>query len=123
MDVIDGMVIGVPREHLENNFKINDENNIDSQDWFWGIFSKLKAHYGDCVVAAVLINLLALAGSMFSMNVYDRIIPNAAIHSLWTLGVGVLIAAVLELGLRMLRAHVLDDAGKKADLTLSVVLF
>lgn len=121
MDVIDGMVIGVPREHLENNFKINDENNIDSQDWFWGIFSKLKAHYGDCVVAAVLINLLALAGSMFSMNVYDRIIPNAAIHSLWTLGVGVLIAAVLELGLRMLRAHVLDDAGKKADLALSAV--
>lgn len=92
------------------------------QDWFWGVFAQLRTHYGDCVVAAVLVNLLALASSMFSMNVYDRVIPNAAMHSLWTLAVGVLLAAVLELGLRMLRAQVLDDAGKRADLALSAVL-
>lgn len=91
-------------------------------DWFWGVFTQLRTHYGDCVVAAVLVNLLALASSMFSMNVYDRIIPNAAMHSLWTLAIGVLLAALLELGLRMLRAQVLDDAGKRADLALSAVL-
>lgn len=92
------------------------------QDWFWGVFAQLRTHYGDCVVAAVLVNLLALASSMFSMNVYDRVIPNAAMHSLWTLAIGVLLAALLELGLRMLRAQVLDDAGKRADLALSAVL-
>lgn len=120
-DIFDGLAIGIPRENSDTQFVNNEDSVVDTQAWFWGVFGKLRAHYGDCVIAAVLINLLALAGSMFSMNVYDRVIPNAATNSLWTLGVGVLIAAVLELGLRMLRAHVLDDAGKKADLALSAV--
>ena len=93
------------------------------EEWFWGVFKKLKSYYGDCIVAAVLINLLSLAASMFSMNVYDRIIPNAAYNSLRTLGIGVLIAALLELGLRSYRAYVLDDAGKKADLILSSAIY
>ncbi len=93
------------------------------EEWFWGVFKKLKAYYGDCIVAAVLINLLSLATSMFSMNVYDRIIPNAAFNSLWTLGIGVFIAALIELGLRSYRAYVLDDAGKKADLILSSAIY
>ena len=90
--------------------------------WFWRVFSLLKAHYGDSVISAILINVLALAGSMFSMNVYDRVIPNAAFNSLWTLAIGVGIASLLELGLRILRAYLMDDAGKRADLALSAVL-
>ena len=92
-------------------------------DWFWPVFQQLRAHYGECVVAALLVNLLGLAGSMFSMNVYDRIIPNAAMHSLWALAIGVFIAAVMEFALRSLRAHLLDDAGKRADLVLSAAIF
>lgn len=99
-----------------------DSGPASAPDWFWGVFARLRAHYGDCVLAAVLVNVLALAGSMFSMNVYDRIIPNAALTSLWTLALGVVLAALLELGLRSLRAHVLDDAGKRADLALSSAL-
>lgn len=96
--------------------------STSQHDWFWDVFSRLRAHYGDCVLAAVLVNVLTLAGSMFSMNVYDRIIPNAAMHSMWTLAIGVILAAVIELGLRSLRAHVLDDAGKRADVALSASL-
>ncbi len=98
-------------------------DSASASNWFWQAFRPLRGHYGDCVLAAVLINLLALVSSMFSMNVYDRIIPTAAMHSLWTLGVGVLLAAVVELGLRSLRAGVLDDAGKRADLVLSSTVF
>lgn len=95
----------------------------DRTHWFWSVFRLLKRHYGDCILAALLINLLALATSMFSMNVYDRIVPNAAIHSLWVLAIGVVVAGVLELALRTLRAYTLDDAGKKADLVLSAKVF
>lgn len=91
--------------------------------WFWSVFERLRPYYGDCVTAAVLINLLTLATSMFSMNVYDRIIPSGALHSLWVLAVGVMVAGVMELGLRTLRAHVLDEAGKRADLVLSAKIF
>jgi ATP-binding cassette subfamily C protein LapB len=91
--------------------------------WFWGVFGMLRRYYGDCVVAAVLINLLALAGSMFAMNVYDRVIPNGAMPTLWVLAIGVLVAGLLELGLRTLRAYVVDEAGKRADLLLSAAIF
>ena len=91
--------------------------------WFWSVFALLKPYYGDCVLAALLINVLALAASMFSMNVYDRIVPNAAMHSLWVLTIGVIFAGLLELGLRTLRAHTVDLAGKKADLILSAKIF
>ena len=101
----------------------DEPSGSDRSDWFWHVFSRLRAHYGDCVVAAVLINLLALAGSMFSMNVYDRVVPNAALNSLWALAIGVSLAGILEFGLRSLRAHVLDEAGKRADLVLSAAIF
>ena len=91
--------------------------------WFWSVFRTLKSYYLDSTLAAVLINLLALATSMFSMNVYDRVIPNAAVHSLWVLALGVTLAGVMEFGLRTLRGYLVDVAGKKADLLLSSRLF
>lgn len=91
--------------------------------WFWGVFRQLRRHYGDCVMAAVLVNLLALAGSMFAMNVYDRIVPNAAFHSLWVLAIGVLVAGLLEVVLRTMRAKIVDEAGKRADLQLSAAIY
>jgi ATP-binding cassette subfamily C protein LapB len=94
-----------------------------AQHWFWQVFKQLRRHYGDCVMAAVLVNLLALAGSMFSMNVYDRIVPNAALHSLWVLAIGVLIAGLLEVFLRTVRARIVDEAGKQADLQLSAAIY
>jgi ATP-binding cassette subfamily C protein LapB len=117
----DGLVISA-QLHARSAV-LTHEHEVAHSAWFWSVFDKLRGHYGDCVVAAVLINLLGLAGSMFSMNVYDRIIPNAAMHSLWALAIGVLLASVLELGLRSLRAHVLDDAGKRADLVISSAIY
>jgi ATP-binding cassette subfamily C protein LapB len=117
----DGLVVYARRS---SSAAVNaDAYSATTNHWFWGVFEKLRAHYGDCAVAAILINVLGLAASMFSMNVYDRIIPNAAMHSLWTLGIGVLLAAIMELGLRSLRAHVLDDAGKRADLVISSAIY
>ena len=118
---LQGLVIAAERVFVAD--EATDALQAQSSDWFWGVFSRLRAYYSDCVVAAILINLLALAGSMFSMNVYDRVIPNAAMHSLWALAIGVMLAALLEFGLRSLRAHVLDEAGKRADLVLSSAIY
>lgn len=118
---LQGLVIYAERVFVAD--EATDTLQANGSEWFWGVFSRLRAYYSDCVVAAVLINLLALAGSMFSMNVYDRVIPNAAMHSLWALAIGVMLAALLEFGLRSLRAHVLDEAGKRADLVLSSAIY
>jgi ATP-binding cassette subfamily C protein LapB len=102
---------------------VHDDQPQHAAHWFWGVFTTLRTYYLDSTAAAVMINLLALATSMFSMNVYDRVIPNAALHSLWVLAIGVSLAGLLELGLRTLRGYLVDVAGKKADLLLSASLF
>lgn len=101
----------------------HEEQPQHAAHWFWSVFTTLRTYYLDSTLAAVMINLLALATSMFSMNVYDRVIPNAALHSLWVLAIGVSLAGLLELALRTLRGYLVDVAGKKADLLLSARLF
>lgn len=115
------VVLAVP--DAEFNSAQQGDTLHQAPHWFWQVFKQLRRHYGDCVMAAVLVNLLALAGSMFSMNVYDRIVPNAAMHSLWVLAIGVLVAGVLEVVLRTMRARIVDEAGKRADLQLSAAIY
>ena len=114
----------------QDSMQPSDTPNAQPQDapplgthWFWSVFRTLRGFYLDSTLAAMLINLLALATSMFSMNVYDRVIPNAALHSLWVLALGVTLAGLLELGLRTMRGYLVDVAGKKADLLLSSRIF
>jgi len=95
------------------------------RNWFWANFWKHKVLYSEVVVAACMINLFGLAGSVFIMNVYDRVVPNgeAALYSLWALATGVLIVYIFDFLLRSLRAHFLDYAGRVADVKISAALF
>jgi len=91
--------------------------------WFWGTLWRYRGHYGNAALAAVMINVLSLAGTFFTMNVYDRVVPTHAYPTLWTLAVGTLVAMCFELIARVLRSHLVDGAGKKADLVLGSRLF
>ncbi len=95
------------------------------RDWFWSNFKKHRVLYGEVVVTAIMINIFGLAGSIFIMNVYDRVVPNgeAALYSLWALAAGVMLVYVFDFLLRTLRAHFLDYAGRKADVKISASLF
>jgi len=64
-------------------------------------------------------NILALATILFSMNVYDRVIPAQSVPTLWVLAGGVLIAAIFEFSLRVARIYLSDIVGKRADLRIS----
>ena len=77
----------------------------------------------DAVLASLLINLIALGTPLFTMNVYDRVVPNQATVTLWVLAVGICLAFVFDLILKMLRGICLDIAGKKSDLIISSTLF
>ena len=57
------------------------------------------------------------------MNVYDRVIPNQAYETLWVLSIGVVLAILFEFAAKMIRGHLTDIAGKKADLIISSALF
>ncbi|WP_425356142.1 type I secretion system permease/ATPase [Pseudomonas alkylphenolica] len=91
--------------------------------WFRDTLKLSRWLYSDALLASLLINLLGLMVPLFVMQTYDRVVPNQAISTLWVLVVGLLIGTLFELILRVVRAHLLDQAGKKTDLILSATLF
>jgi len=93
------------------------------EHWFWSEIAKDRRKFAPVLVATVIVNLLALALPLFSMNVYDRVIPNRAEATLWVLALGVLVAFGLEYALRRARTEVLDQIGRDLDLRLSQKIF
>lgn len=91
--------------------------------WFWSEIWKVRRDFWPVVLAAFVVNMLALALPLFTMNVYDRIIPNKAISTLWVLAAGVFLAFVFDFVLRLARAQVIDEIGRKMDAKLSQKLF
>jgi ATP-binding cassette, subfamily C, bacterial LapB len=91
--------------------------------WFWSEIWKVRGEFQHVMLAALVINLLAFALPLFTMNVYDRIIPNKSVPSLWVLSIGVVLAFILELTLRIARAQLVDEIGRKLDAKLSQKLF
>jgi ATP-binding cassette subfamily C protein LapB len=95
----------------------------DRRHWFWGPVRENWPAWTQVIVAALGINLLALAVPLFVMNVYDRVIPNGAVVTLWTLAIGISIALVLDLALRTLRMSVLESIGRRIDLKVGSRIF
>ena len=91
--------------------------------WLLGTLWRYRRYYASAALGALLINVLGLASVFFTMNVYDRVVPNQAYVTLWSLAVGVGIAMMFEAISRHVRSHLLDVAGKKADLIMGTLLF
>mgnify|MGYP000041193168 CR=1 FL=1 len=111
--------------NLEYHFTERVSKVLDQREghWFWGTIWRSARIYRDVLIASFLINLFVLSNPLFVMNVYDRVVPNSAIETLWVLAIGVFIAYIFDFGLKMLRAYFLEIAGKKADILMSSMLF
>jgi ATP-binding cassette subfamily C protein LapB len=91
--------------------------------WFRDVVVGSWRIYGEVVVASFLINIFALVVPLFTMNVYDRVVPNAAVETLWALTIGVAIVMGFDLLMRTLRGYFIDVAGKRIDTILSANIF
>lgn len=110
-----------PRAKIDE--RAGEETPHSDGHWLLSTLWRYRQYYRSAAIGALLINVLALASIFFTMNVYDRVVPNQAFVTLWSLGIGVTIAMVFEAVARYVRAHLLDMAGKKADLVLGAMLF
>lgn len=70
--------------------------------WFWSTIMRFWPIYSEVFVASILVNLFALASPLFIMNVYDRVVPNHALSTLWVLAIGVATVFVFDFLLRTL---------------------
>jgi len=91
--------------------------------WFWQHVTPYWKTYLHVMIASVVIGLLTVLGALFTMNVYDRVVPNNAFNSLWVLAIGVLVAYAFDFILKMVRGVTTDWAGKQIDLSVSSFLF
>jgi ATP-binding cassette subfamily C protein LapB len=92
---------------------------IRLKHWFWGTLAENTSIYQDVMVAAFLVNIFALAMPMFTMNVYDRVVPNRSIETLWVMAIGVSVIVIGDLILRTMRGYFLDWASARIDVKLS----
>ncbi len=112
--------------YLQPKFRFDARNpevgKVRRRHWFWSVLGENLPLYRDVLVAAFLISLFGLAVPLFTRNVYDRVVPNQAIDTLWVLASGVFIILLGDLMLRTMRSYFLDLASKRVDVKLSAYI-
>lgn len=95
----------------------------DAGHWLWQTLRRYVPYYRGAMLAAMLSNVLMLFTGLFTSVVYDRVIPHQAMTTLWALAIGATMAVAFDLAARQLRSHLIDHAGRKADLALGAKLY
>ncbi|QFT64556.1 ATP-binding cassette domain-containing protein [Roseivivax sp. THAF30] len=90
--------------------------------WFWSEFARFKRPLAEVAVGSFVANMLAVAVALFSLQVYDRVIPHQSEATLWVLAAGAGLALMLEGGLKAARAQLLDGAGRQIELGVQSTL-
>ncbi|MEY8876462.1 MAG: type I secretion system permease/ATPase [Leptothrix sp. (in: b-proteobacteria)] len=116
-----GVVLFV-RPHFRFDERTPEVRVTRQGHWFWGAINSQRGVYKDVLWAAFLINLFALAFPIFTMNVYDRVVPNHAIETLWVMASGLFLVLVADLYMRKLRSRFVDEASARIDVQLSAAL-
>lgn len=107
------------RPHFRFDQRTPEVVTVTQRHWFWGAILDQLPVYRDILGAAALVNVFALAMPIFTMNVYDRVVPNNAVETLWMLAGGLLLVLVIDYVIRLLRGHFVDLASARIDLKLS----
>ena len=113
--------------YIRPEFRFDNRSEVAAIEtpgsWFWGSLLQNWWIYGHAILATVIVNILAIASPIFIMTVYDRVVPNNAVETLWVLAFGIMGVAAFDFCLRTLRAYLVDVAGKRIDVHLGSRLF
>ena len=93
-----------------------------SEDWFWSAFRPYYKQFGEVALGSLVGNILAVAVALFSLQVYDRVIPHQSQATLWVLAVGALMAIGFEALLKLARARLVDGAGRHIEVAVQKLL-
>ena len=90
--------------------------------WFWGQFPRFTRHFGEVALGSFVANLLAVSVALFSLQVYDRVIPHQSEATLWVLAAGAALALLMEAFIKVSRAQLLDGAGRQIEMGVQQLL-
>jgi len=106
-------------EYKKDSHKISTH----TKHWFFDTLKLSSPIYKDVLLASVLVNFFVLATPLFTMNVYDRVIPNNAKETLFVFTIGVVLAYLIDIFLKYGRTYLLEIAAKKSDIIMSSIIF
>ena len=104
---------GVEARHVEE---------APTPHWFWGEFRHYRRQYVEAAAGSLFVSILAVGIALFSLQIYDRVIPYQSEPTLWVLALGVLLAVLFEAVLKIARATLLDNTGKRIELAVQARL-
>lgn len=116
------LLIIKPAYNFENRVDREIQVN-DSKKWFWRTMQKNIGIYKLVIISAILINIFVIFVPLFTMNVYDRVLPNKAVDTLWILLIGIVFVLIFDFILKLIRAYFIEQAGKRADIRMSSKIF
>ncbi|MEM6303341.1 MAG: ATP-binding cassette domain-containing protein [Pseudomonadota bacterium] len=104
--------------------KVAETHKTDARPphWFWGHFPRYRRQFGEIALGSFVANLLAVAVALFSLQVYDRVIPHQSQATLWVLAVGAVLALMMEAFIKIARARLMDGAGRQIELGVQQTL-
>ncbi|XXF90890.1 ATP-binding cassette domain-containing protein [Tabrizicola sp. M-4] len=86
--------------------------------WFWSEFRAHRRPMAEVAAASLTANILATAIALYALQIYDRVIPNQSESTLWVLTLGALLAIAFDGALRIARAALMDNTGRKIELSV-----
>jgi ATP-binding cassette subfamily C protein LapB len=120
-EVASGMILQLHTDDEE--WSGGEEKPHTAAEWFAFAIRRHRKIFIEAVVATFVLSTIGLASALYTMQVYDRVVPTKGFATLWVLTFGVLMAVGLELLLKQVRAHMVDRACKAIDIELSSVFF
>jgi ATP-binding cassette subfamily C protein LapB len=117
------VLVATPKEESAHSRQEAASGGDPAKHWLWGTLRRFVPYYRAAMLAALLSNVLLLVTGLVTAVIFDKVIPHNATTTLWTLAVGAAIALGFDLFARQLRSHLIDLAGRKADLIISAELF
>lgn len=114
------VLVAMPRASPSKPSEQGDDRHLH---WLWGTMRRFVPYYRSAMIAALLSNVLMLVTGVITAVIYDKVIPHQAMVTLWALTAVGALAVIFDLASRQLRAHLIDLAGRKADLLVGSALY
>lgn len=118
-----GFAFFLKKIYIDNRPEYDEKPDANNKNWFFGTLWRFKGIYMNVILASLLVNIFVVVGPLFTMNVYDRIIPHNAVDTLWVLAVGMFVVYTFDLLLKFIRTYFLEVIAKKSDVILSSKIF
>lgn len=120
-----GLLFLLKREY---NFDVEEKlektrEELRPKHWFWSTLARTKKIYFDILIGSFLINIFVLALPLYLRNIYDKVIPNTALDTMWVLTFAIVTVFILEALLKFLRSYFMEIAAKKSDVIMSSLIF